>query len=1074
MIKMFRICFLIVGTLAAILGTQPFLYTQTFQPVQFRIVGNASPGYIMVDSPLRDSAAFLDHSGNWLHRFAAKSIKNFQLQPDGTFTGFVNGDAFNLWNSNFEKIAELRADGYPTDFHDVKVLPGDKYLVLGTEYRAMDLSTVVSGGRTDAIVQGFVLQERTLSGQTLWTWKSLDNIPPTDATHNIDLTQKSVSYIHPNHLFVDADGNIMVSCRHLDRIIKIDRQTGTILWSLGGSKARTNDFTWLNDTRDGFTGFSHQHSVSRTASGDLMVFDNANLNPRQVSRVAIYRLNEVDKTIERLWQFEHPFGVYSGSMGSAVELPNGNILISWGNNLAGALVSEVTRAGDLVLDLFSPATNGFQTYRAEKTLFRMAGSQRTLLGPSTTEFAEASGTTHLTVTVTSITKPTVVTVERHKSVSPFGLLPNPEPCRYLPVRWCIRSSDPEAIKGTIRLDLGAVPDLQDVTEVSVYHRPIEGLGLWNVLPGSFDETTKVFTSTAFATGEYVVGSKVCFVPRLLEPVFGQERVVPNARLAWSTAKNTEGYQIQLATSLSFSAATKILDVTTISLHTTTPTLESLTEYFWRVRAINDAGPGDWSSIGRFRTTIGRPSLLSPVYNGLDTVSVPTDATLQWTPVNRANSYRVRIRSLDMPNKDLFADTTGSAGTTIRGLAPNTWYTWQVHAANDSIVGAWSVEGQFLTSPGTPTGLLPPNGTVTLDSRLVHLAWQGAPGAIGYTVRVAKQGTSEFIVNQDIVDTNLVLRDLQGSTLYVWMVRARGRHGNGTWTREVTFSTAGLNFLGSAQLLLPRRSERIETAPVNFSWSLVTPSVFTVVVSQDSLGFDVVYESDDVIERSISIPYGTLENSRSYYWRVIARSVSDGNTSVSEVRPFDYFASGPIVVGLRPVSPFDGAHNVPIEGTLVFTRDSRVNAYRVQMFDDRSTPVLALTVNDTTLSYVGLRRAAFYTWRVIGLRGGVPIDTGSVARFHTELDVVNSIGAGRESEVPIISFNQQQAEVRVSCEPSQTECTTTVYMLDGTAVARQVHPSIASIALRHLPIGVYVVVTTSPTGSATLVVAHTSR
>ena len=51
------------------------------------------------------------------------------------------------------------------------------------------------------------------------------------------------------------DGNLLLSCRHLDEVIKINKNTGNIMWRLGGEASKNNEFTFLNDTTDGFVGF---------------------------------------------------------------------------------------------------------------------------------------------------------------------------------------------------------------------------------------------------------------------------------------------------------------------------------------------------------------------------------------------------------------------------------------------------------------------------------------------------------------------------------------------------------------------------------------------------------------------------------------------------------------------------------------------------------------------------------------------------------------------------------------------------------------------------------------------------
>jgi len=1042
------------------------LNAQSFTPVQFRIVGNASPGYIMVDSPLADSAGLLDHSGNWLHRFAAKGLTNFKIQPDGTISAYVEDSKFFLWNSNFEKIAELSADGYPTDFHDVTVLPGNKYLVMGGEYRTMNLSANVPGGQTNVVVTGFVLQERTFSGQTLWTWKSLDNIPVTEAADGIDLTQPAVSPYHPNSIYVDTDGNIMMSCRHLDRIIKINRQTGAIMWNLGGSASRKNDFTWLNDVRDGFRGFSRQHCVSRTANGDLMLFDNANMNPRQVSRAVIYRMNESAKTVERIWQYEHPFEPYCGSMGSALELPNGNILISWGNNQSNLLMSEVTRGGELLLDLLSPTTNGFQSYRAEKIFHRMAGAQSTIVAPATVAFSGQNGSTNLSLTATAVTKPTVVTVERHESDLPFGARPNPEPCRYLPVRWCIRSNNPDAIEGTLKFSLGQIPGLVDVTSVVMYHRAVEGVGLWNIVQGAFNEVTKEFVSTTYATGEYIVGSRLCFVPRLLEPILGQQRVTTTPRLVWSAAKNTKGYQIQLSTSNAFDASSMVMDSITTELELSTPRLESLTQYYWRARAINDEGPAAWSAIGRFSTSLGRPFALSPLFNGTDTVSVPTDAPLHWTAVNKASVYRVRVRRVDDPSVIVYSDSTALPGLTVRNLIPNTWFSWQVQAANDTVSSLWSDETTFLTSPIPPTDILPQSGTASLDHQYIRATWRLPVGALRAEVRIAVAGDNVFVVNREIDGAILQIPTLQPNRDYVWSIRSVGKYGRSLWSPEFRFSTAPISELGNAQLLFPLPAEIVGTATIHLSWYLPSAERFNVYVSTDSIGADIVHSIESLSDSVHIIPQGALENNKEYYWWVVAFDVQSGKTSTSERRRFEYRYGGPVIVGLRPISPFNGQANVPTEGRLLWTRDSRVSLYRAQVFDDKGEVVLSIMVPDTVVDYTGLRRGAQYSWRVLGVNSSGVLDSGVVARFTT-VPLVSGVGEGDDAS-RFVSLTFENGVLSVNGLRPIGMLRTFVCTLDGRLVDIAQGYEHTSVNLTHLSRSVYIVVVTGEGLSAPVV------
>ena len=86
--------------------------------------------------------------------------------------------------------------------------------------------------------------------------------PPVFTTNVSHLTAPVVDYVHGNSMEQDVDGNILISARHLNEITKIDRQTGDIVWRMGG---RHNEFTLIGDTEF----FTRQHSARRTPTGTL-------------------------------------------------------------------------------------------------------------------------------------------------------------------------------------------------------------------------------------------------------------------------------------------------------------------------------------------------------------------------------------------------------------------------------------------------------------------------------------------------------------------------------------------------------------------------------------------------------------------------------------------------------------------------------------------------------------------------------------------------------------------------------------------------------------------------------------
>jgi hypothetical protein len=153
-----------------------------------------------------------------------------------------------------------------------------------------------------------------------------------------------------NSVFVDVDGNWILSARNFSQLLKIDRSTGEVLWKMGG---KANEFTFLGDPYDGFCG---QHTVTRTDDGHLLLFDNGSLcwpeagDRGKLTRVVEYEIDEDEKTARLVWSFSRE-KTFVPSAGSAQRLPNGNTFVGWGNSGKAVIASEVDPDGRIVFEL---------------------------------------------------------------------------------------------------------------------------------------------------------------------------------------------------------------------------------------------------------------------------------------------------------------------------------------------------------------------------------------------------------------------------------------------------------------------------------------------------------------------------------------------------------------------------------------------------------------------------------------------------------------------------------------------------------------------------------------------------
>ena len=230
---------------------------------------------------------------------------DFKLQPNGTYTYY--DDSAGLYfalDSTGSPVDSFRCgNGYSTDEHDLMLLPNGHALVLGDDFQTVRMDSIVEGGDSSAIVEGIIVQEIDGDKNVVFQWRTWDHFKITDATHE-DLTAHFIDAVHSNAISMDTDGTLLLSSRHLDEIMKIDRQTGDIIWRWGG---KNNEFTFVDDTR----GFSHQHAVRRIPNGDVTLFDNGNFHSPPFSRALEYRLDELGKTATLVWEYRMECGFVS-------------------------------------------------------------------------------------------------------------------------------------------------------------------------------------------------------------------------------------------------------------------------------------------------------------------------------------------------------------------------------------------------------------------------------------------------------------------------------------------------------------------------------------------------------------------------------------------------------------------------------------------------------------------------------------------------------------------------------------------------------------------------------------------
>jgi hypothetical protein len=234
--------------------------------------------------------------------------------------------------------------------HDFVMLPNGHLIVIA----GVNNTQIVPG----TTVTGDVVIDLDQNHKPVWIWNAF--------TH-LDVNRRPMlfpDWLHTNAvLYSPDDGNLIISVRHQNWLIKIDYANGTgtgdVLWKLGYQ----GDFALVGGT-DPTDWFYAQHSPSFTSTNttgkfSLAVFDNGNdryFPSGQVqctttgsstcySTVPLLDIDETAKTATLRWNPTAPFFSFFG--GNAEVLENGNVEYceSFGDSTGDGKIYEVTQQG---------------------------------------------------------------------------------------------------------------------------------------------------------------------------------------------------------------------------------------------------------------------------------------------------------------------------------------------------------------------------------------------------------------------------------------------------------------------------------------------------------------------------------------------------------------------------------------------------------------------------------------------------------------------------------------------------------------------------------------------------------
>ena len=493
-------------------------------------VNNAAPGDIflanIMGSGYGSYIMIVDSTGKPVkYKPVPDKSVEFKIQPNGvmSYGHFVNKPFFTGWDVKWYLIDTSLAvvdsfeckNGYNAEFHDFLLLPNGHSLMVAFDPTSMDMSQVVSGGNSNAVILGGLIQELDSKRNVVFQWRSLDYIPVTESYAS--LTDSVISYIHINSIDVGIDGNILVSGRNINQIFKIDRNTSNFIWRLGGNK---NEFTFLNEHSENSPDyFSGQHDAKFLSNRNLTVFDNGSEHNTKVSRAVEYQLDETNKTATMVWEYYHPDNIFSPTMGSIQKLPNGNTVIGWGTagNQNFPAVTEIHPDKSIAFQLRLPSKwNNYRAYKYEWRKTNIAAGDTVLYevvqGNTYPSTVKPIGNYGLRIKFDKIFSGDAyneVYVKRY-NYSPLY----PEFTGTAPLiaqgRLTVETIQVDSADITLEFDLKYFPDIDTSKGISIYQRDKEGTGIFSEYKGTLNNlknTVSVSISNS-KFGEFTLGNSI--------------------------------------------------------------------------------------------------------------------------------------------------------------------------------------------------------------------------------------------------------------------------------------------------------------------------------------------------------------------------------------------------------------------------------------------------------------------------------------------------------------------------------------------------------------------------------------
>lgn len=224
----------------------------------------------------------------------------------------------------------------PNAHHDFELITDESFLIMGYDIREAQLS---SGPRQ---VMGDQIFQYDLDGRTTPIWTIWDHAEVDEDSLGSEGPEfpGALGWSHGNYLYLDrSTDRILTTMRDINMAFAIDRQSGDVLWSMGGI-----DGEFQAPGTEPILKFPH--SIWPTATG-YTVFNQGLILDADCSWAAHIELNESGSTATETWSYSSPTCYQTFYLGNAQPLIDDRTLVSFGK--VGVLDEISTETGETIV-----------------------------------------------------------------------------------------------------------------------------------------------------------------------------------------------------------------------------------------------------------------------------------------------------------------------------------------------------------------------------------------------------------------------------------------------------------------------------------------------------------------------------------------------------------------------------------------------------------------------------------------------------------------------------------------------------------------------------------------------------